>query len=333
MVQAACQPPQRNARPPNDPFWHVISEAFRHADNNRQHLWRLIEHSAIRQEIGLDDAEFKSLEELNSQHFGQFRGLREQHKEVKDKDALRTHLVDVINGQDKAFLQLLAQTSDLQRLIEIDIQAYGARAATHAEVAARMGLQPERFAEIRKFCDDRRRDEMEQMGEEIQKLLRGPQGNRRVRDLFRQLDAKLNHAMKAKLTPTELASLENLKGPAFTIPEDLFDPRRRGSGPGDRQGGPGDRQSGHRDREQVDPEQADRPKGDGQHSKAGNSGDGNSSDVPSGGRESGERNSGLSPTPPEKPDKSNDCSSDPPKLDLSMQSDCEELACCLRDCQ
>lgn len=326
MVQAACQPPQKNARPPNDPFWIVISEAFRQADNNRQHLWRLIEHSAIRQEIGLEDAEFKSLEELNSQHFDQFRELREQHKEVKDKDALRTHLVDVINGQDKAFLQLLAQTSDLQRLIQIDIQAYGARAATHAEVAARMGLQPERFAEIRKFCDDRRREEMEQMGEEIQKLLRGPQGNRRVRDLFRQLDAKLNHAMKAKLTPSELASLENLKGPAYAIPEDLFDPRRRGNGPGDRQGG-------HRDREQGDREQGDRPKGDGQHSKTGSSGDGTSGGVPSGGPESVERNSGESPTPPDKPDKSSDCSNDPLKLDLSMQGDCEELACCLRDCQ
>lgn len=222
--------PNRPARQGTDEFWNLLNAASKDASNNRLNLWRLLEHADVQKELGLDEPEFKAIEQLNIKHFEELRALREKFKDSNAKDKLLKELVDVINRQDAAFLDEVAKHCDLKRLIEIDIQAYDLRSVTHAEVAKRVGLSPEKLTELRCLSDQVRRDEMDRMRDVIRE-------GKKVRQLFAEIDKKVNDSLRMKLTSQELDNLQQLRGPVFKLPEDLFEPRRRGGrGPG---GGPG----------------------------------------------------------------------------------------------
>ena len=76
--------PQRPQRGNNDPFFNALLEAFKDASNNRRYLWVLLEHPAIQAEIGLDEAELKTLDELNHKHFEELKAIREKYKDKFD---------------------------------------------------------------------------------------------------------------------------------------------------------------------------------------------------------------------------------------------------------
>lgn len=234
------KPPQRPQRGNNDEFWKVMPEAFKEASNNRRYLWVLIEHPAIQAEIGLDEAELKTLDELNHKHFEELKAIREKYKDNFDKVKLHTELVELINQQDAIFLENVSKSCDFKRLIEIDVQANGTRAVTHSEIAKRIGMTAERLAEVRVFCDKRRREEMEELAGKIQDVTRnqGAEGVKKVRELFRHLDQKLNDCLRSKLTSLEIDALNELKGAPMELPEDLFEPRLRGPGSGNRRPDP-----------------------------------------------------------------------------------------------
>ena len=226
------KPGQRPQRGNNDPFFNALLEAFKDASNNRRYLWVLLEHPAIQAEIGLDEAELKTLDELNHKHFEELKAIREKYKDNFDKVKVHEELVELINQQDAIFLEHVSKSCDFKRLIEIDVQAHGTRAVTHSEIAKRIGMSAERLSEVRAFCDKRRREEMEELAEKIQDVTRnqGSEGVKRVRELFRQLDQKLNDCLRSKLTSVEIDALNELKGASMELPEDLFEPRLRGSG-------------------------------------------------------------------------------------------------------
>lgn len=225
-------PPQRPQRGNNDEFWKVMTEAFKEASNNRRYFWVLLEHPAIQMEIGLDEAELKTLDDLNHKHFEDLKAIREKYKDNFDKVKLHKELVELINQQDAIFLEHVSKSCDFKRLIEIDVQANGTRAVTHSEIAKRIGMSSDRLLEVRTFCDKRRREEMEELSGKIQDVTRnqGSEGVKRVRELFRQLDQKLNDCLRSKLTSLEIDALNELKGAPMDLPEDLFEPRLRGPG-------------------------------------------------------------------------------------------------------
>ena len=241
----ALQPPQGNLPPRpqrgnNDEFWKVLSESFKEASNNRRVLWVLLEHPAIQVEIGLTEAELKSIDELNFKHFDELKAIREKYKDNFDKVKLLNELVELINQQDAIFLDLVSKSCDFKRLIEIDVQAYGTRAVTQTEIAKRIGMSAERLSEVRTFCDKRRREEMEELAGKIPDVTRNrsSEGVQKVRELFRNLDLKLNECLRSKLTSLELDALNQLKGAPMVLPEDLFEPRLRGPGTGNRRSEP-----------------------------------------------------------------------------------------------
>lgn len=229
-------PPQRPQRGNNDPFFNALLEAFKEASNNRHYLWVLLEHPAIQAEIGLDEAELKTLDELNHKHFEELKAIREKYKDKFDKVKVHKELVELINQQDAIFLEHVSKSCDFKRLIEIDVQAHGTRAVTHSEIAKRIGMSAERLSEVRAFCDKRRREEMEELAGKIQDVTRnqGAEGVKKVRELFRHLEQKLNDCLRSKLTSVEIDALNQLKGAPMELPEDLLEPRLRGPGPGNR---------------------------------------------------------------------------------------------------
>lgn len=219
VSQCWAQPPSRGQKN-KDEFWSALGDAYRQSSNNRQNLWRLLEHPAIQGELQLDESELKSIEVLNGQHFSELLQLRAKLKQGIQREILHTELVELINKQDAAFMDEVAKHCDMNRLIELDIQAYGTRAVTHAEVAKRIGLSDQKLADLREHCDEFRRKEMDQMRERIP--------IEEVRKLFREMDQRLNDCIKARLTSQELDALNQIKGKPFKLPEDLFEPRRRG---------------------------------------------------------------------------------------------------------
>lgn len=226
------KPPQRPQRGNNDPFFNALPEAFKEASNNRRNLWVLLEHPVIQAEIGLDEVELKKLDELNYKHFEELKAIREKYKDNFDKVKVHKDLVELINQQDAIFLEHVSKSCDFNRLIEIDVQAHGARAVTHSEIAKRIGMSAERLSEVRAFCDKRRREEMEELAGKIQDVTRnqGSEGVKKVRELFRHLDQKLNDCLRSKLTSVEIDALNTLKGVPMELPDDLLEPRLRGSG-------------------------------------------------------------------------------------------------------
>lgn len=225
-------PPQRPQRGNNEEFWKVMPEAFKEASNNRHFLWGLLEHPEIQAEIGLDETELKTLDELNHKHFDDLKAIREKYKSNFDKAKLHKELVELINQQDTIFLEHVSKSCDFKRLMEINVQAYGARAVTQTEIAKRIGMSSERISEVRAFCDKRRREEMEELVGKIPDVTRNrsPEGVQKVRELFRNLEQKLNECLRSKLTSVEIDALNALKGASMELPEDLFEPRLRGSG-------------------------------------------------------------------------------------------------------
>ncbi|MFO0940803.1 MAG: hypothetical protein U0930_08545 [Pirellulales bacterium] len=218
-------PSSRNARSSTDEFWRMLGSAFKEASNNRQSFWRLLEHSDVQKEIGLDESEFKLIELLNAKHLEELRALRETFKDRSDKDEMLKELVAFINLQDAAFLGEVAKHCDLNRLIEIDVQAYDLRAVTHAEIAKRIGLSSEKLAELRCMSDQVYREELGRMGDVIRE-------GKKVKQLFAEIDKKVNDSLRMKLTSEEQDHLQQLRGAAFLLPADLLEPRRRGRGPG-----------------------------------------------------------------------------------------------------
>jgi hypothetical protein len=108
---------------------------------------------------------------------------------------------------------------------------YGNRSVTQGEIATRIGLSDEKLVEIRHLTEKVRREEFEKVGDIFRGQVRGqPQNGQQVRDIFKQIDDKVDEAIKAKLTTQQLDALNQQKGPPFEIPKDLFEFRSRGDG-------------------------------------------------------------------------------------------------------
>jgi hypothetical protein len=82
------------------------------------------------------------------------------------------------------------------------------------------------------MSDQVHREELGRMGEVIRE-------GKKVKQLFAEIDKKVNDSLRMKLTSEEQDHLQQLRGVAFMLPEDLLEPRRRGRGPSGPGSGPG----------------------------------------------------------------------------------------------
>jgi hypothetical protein len=232
-----AQPPTPPGNPPalkdgdsvpsvRSEFWVMLGQASKESSNSRRDFWRLLSHPKIQTEVGLEAAELEAIFVLSKKHFEQLQLLQTQLSESSAaRDEKLSKLVQVLHQQEAEFIEMLKSNTNLERLIQIDVQAYGIRAVTHGLVAKQIGLSEEKAAELRQLSDEVRREEMDKMGHKIRELMRSPQSDKKVREVIKQLDEKIADALKHKLNSQQLEALNQLKGAAFEIPEDLFDRR------------------------------------------------------------------------------------------------------------
>jgi hypothetical protein len=233
-------------------FWSIFGDALKNADNNQLNLLPLIEHPKIRTEVDLSDSEFEEINSLKKQHMSEIRQLRDDYVKNPDKQLCKRKLTELLNKQDADFTQRVVEHSNFERLIQIAIQVYGNRAATSKEIAQRTELPPDKVKEIRSLAHKIRREEFE--GDTIRDLMRnGPQNEKKMRDTFKQIENKINEAIKTKLTTEQLDALNQLRGEPIEIPNDLFD--RRGDGRNGR-----GRPEGEKHGEKHDPPKKDKDK-------------------------------------------------------------------------
>lgn len=227
-------------------FWSILGEASKDSNNNRFYFLRMVEHPAIQAEIELTSEELKEIDTLNHLHMDEVRKLRDDYVKAPDKEFCKQALRELLRQQDAAFMRKLRDVVNFERLLQISVQVYGSRSVTQAEIAERVGLSQEKLAEIRSLAEKVRQDEFEKMGDSIRELMRsGPQSGKKARDMFKQIDIKVNEAIRMRLTSQQLEALTQNRGSAFEIPDDLFERRR--SGRGDRNREDRDQDTGKRE--------------------------------------------------------------------------------------
>jgi len=214
--------------------------------SSRLEFMALLSHSAIRDEIGLDQEEYELLASSSKDLFKEIKDLyhvnrdqrppgpREDSPETqKEYQQLVMKISQLIREHDQQFMQQLQSSSNFDRFIEILVQARGHRAVVHEDVAKRIGLPPEKLDEVRTVGHQVWREQWESMGDRMRELIRseetkGPahQGNRKeAQQLVERAETKVNEAVGRRLASEHLEALKQLQGKPFAMPEDFFELR------------------------------------------------------------------------------------------------------------
>lgn len=214
-------------RPPRgDNFSEAIREAQRIEGTNQELLGFLLRHESIQQEIGIGEEHIKELRDLISDAI---RAAWELRRESRDEEWSKEQLVEIMLERQRTFdrkvTELLEEHADYERLLGIFVQTRSYRAATHASIAERIGLEGEQLLEYREARSKLWHALMKANRWRIEDYIR-ERKNDEIERLMKYAENRLDELLAARLSEDQRARLESLEGEEFDLPEEVFSMRR-----------------------------------------------------------------------------------------------------------
>jgi hypothetical protein len=189
-------------------------------------LLGLLRMGEVREEIGLSDEEYESIQSAQRESWGRMSGLREASEEE------RKEIMEEMNTAAQDLLDEVLPPAKQKRLLGLLVQQVGAPAVLNQIVAKEIGLSESTSGEIR--------TELESFGQKLREQFAGmreaggPPNFAQIQEQMGKIRDELNETIESKLTDEQKNLLESLKGEKFDFPEGgMFG---MGRGPGGREG-------------------------------------------------------------------------------------------------
>ncbi len=189
----------------------------RGAGGGDQVLIGLLRVEAVRQELAMDEVQLAGLRKMNEQappvrpDFDWRNATPEQQSAFTEK--MRTQANERA-AEAKADLEQLLLPNQFERLEQIALQVQGARALVNPEVAEKLGLSGDVTAKMSK--------EIETSTEKSREMVRAAMQDRNfdgIREKTQAAQKELDEKLVSHLSSDQKAKYEEMKGPAFEMPE------------------------------------------------------------------------------------------------------------------
>lgn len=227
------QPPRRGG-PGRNPFFDAMREAFQ--EDTHRELFELLYHPPVREHVGLNREDFDQIRDYMKDSMQAIHQLADDSRNSsKSKDELKAEILERTAPFHESAVRLLREKADLERLVQLFVQARGFSSAANGEVAERIELQGEELAKFREARAKLKHRLMNETRREIEKLIHNPPQDvrERIKKLFEKANEKLDAEIAEHLTDPQKTALETLKGEPFDgLPKRGGDPRHGGGGRG-----------------------------------------------------------------------------------------------------